>query len=171
MTIGINGWILELQTKVREDFTITTEGPTRTFSIIIKSSRTFVWSSNLNDNWYQWISMHLTPTSLPAPGLLVAAAWVWPGRMARRLVTWPPHRTEAAWWHTCVASLNFVPASISVDIFVIYISKPLHLHKMHAPGGQSKDIPCVFWETQRMYFLQDEATSAETSGRLSQVHW
>ena len=37
---------------------------------------------------------------------------------------------------------------------------------MHAPGGQSKDIPCVFWETQRMYFLQDEATSAETFGRV-----
>ena len=37
---------------------------------------------------------------------------------------------------------------------------------MHAPGGQSKDIPCVFWETQRMYFLQDEATSAETFGRI-----
>ena len=56
--------------------------------------------------------------------------------------------------------------SSCADTLLLPISKPLHLHKMHAPGGQSKDIPCVFWETQRMYFLQDEATSAETFWRI-----
>ena len=50
MTIGISGWILELPTKVREDFTITERVSTRAFAWLKASTSAFKFKTLIKMN-------------------------------------------------------------------------------------------------------------------------